>query len=348
MRILLRPFSWLYGIGTALRNFCFDRGLLPSESFKIPIISVGNLVAGGSGKSPHVLLLAKWLKPHYRVAILSRGYGRKTKGFHLVKQGDGSAVSGDEPLQYVHYDPDLLVAVCEDRREGIRRLLQHTPSPQVILLDDAYQHRYVKAGLNLLVTEFDHPFTNDHLLPEGMLREAKKGAERADYIVVSKSPETATKQECDRLRNLIRKYSKAPVYFTYMRYREPVSFSEPSRNITLDKSMAVLLVTGIARPEPLVAYLQGKVANVQHQRFRDHYEFTATDLIRIRDAFNHFKNANTEAILCTTRKDSMRLTGRTDSALEELPFYIIDIEPAFTDGEDDFRNAVLTYVQSNS
>ena len=168
MRILLRPLSWLYGAIVGLRNLCFDKGILPSESFPVAVITVGNLVAGGSGKSPHVLLLAGWLKQAYSVAVLSRGYGRKTSGYREVSFSDSSDEAGDEPLQYLHYHPDIRVAVCENWREGIKRLMQLSSPPQIILLDDAFQHRYVKAGLNILLTDYNHPFTQDHLLPVGM------------------------------------------------------------------------------------------------------------------------------------------------------------------------------------
>jgi tetraacyldisaccharide 4'-kinase len=348
MRILLRPLSWLYGAGVGLRNLLFDAGWLPSESFPVPVITVGNLIAGGSGKSPHVLMLLALLRTNYRVAVLSRGYGRSTTGFRLVSTTDTPEIAGDEPLQYLHYYPETVVAVCEDRRKGIRNLLAIENPPQLILLDDAYQHRYVKAGLNILLTEYSRPFTQDHLLPEGMLRETKSGASRADYILITKSP-FPLPASAALLKSEIAAYSKAPVAFTYMRYREPIPLNPDLSPLALNSSSRIFLVTGIARPEPLLEFLQSKVAVVEHLRFADHHAFSNKDIELIKSGFIRFQQNQPGAVLLTTRKDAMRFVEtRIAGLVRDTPFYVIDIEAVLAEENTNFVNLILKYAQSNS
>ena len=345
MRILLRPFSILYSVITTLRNRLFDSGILPSEVFPVPVINVGNLVAGGSGKSPHVLMLINLLKKDYKVAVLSRGYGRKTKGYRLVTKNETAETCGDEPLQYIHYHPEIKVAVCENRRKGIERLLEDAYQPEVILLDDAYQHRYVKAGMNILLTEYDKPFTDDHLLPEGMLRESRSGAKRADHVIITKSP-FPLPESTEVIRKKLKRYSDAPIGFTYMRYREPVPILHKTQK-SYAGSSSVLLVTGIARPRPLITYLSHQGKNLQHVGFKDHHDFTETDAERIRKEFFELIKSDTSGIIITTRKDAMRLsTPALLPLLNELPLFVIDIEATFALGEAEFKNAVLDYVRT--
>jgi tetraacyldisaccharide 4'-kinase len=341
MRTWLLPFSWLYGLGIGVRNLLFDIGVLPSEKFPIPVICIGNLIAGGSGKSPHVLWLAEVLKSDFKVAILSRGYGRKTKGFRLLSEKDTALTAGDEPLQYLFYLKNVQVAVCEDRREGISRLLSSSDAPQVILLDDAYQHRYVKAGFNVLITEGMNPFTADFLLPAGMLREGRKGAKRADWVVVSKTPADF---DAESLKQAIGNYTKAPISFSYMQYREPIGLLNESAVDLANKD--VFLFTGIARPEPLLSYVKDKANKVHHQRYPDHYQFSVVDLKKMMEDFHLFKEHD-QTILLTTRKDAMRLMEpELKELLKEQPVYVIDIQAAIEDMK--FKEAIVKYVRSNS
>lgn len=345
MRILLRPFSILYSVITTLRNSLFDSGILPSEVYPVPVINVGNLIAGGSGKSPHVLMLISLLKPDYKIAVLSRGYGRKTKGYRLVTRNETADTCGDEPLQYVYYHPDIKVAVCESRREGITRLLEDTYQPDIILLDDAFQHRYVKAGMNILLTEFDNPFTSDFVLPEGMLRESRSGAKRATYILVTKSPFPLPAEKANQLNKNIRRYSDAPTGYTYMRYREPESLNV-NVGKTFSESNSLLIVTGIARPEAMVSYLRKTGKKVHHVRFKDHHEFSDSDFNRIRKEFEVIAHADPTAVIITTRKDAMRLASDINSPISGLPVFVMDIEAVFSLGEQEFKNALLEYVRT--
>jgi tetraacyldisaccharide 4'-kinase len=348
MRSLLRPAGWLYGTVVRIRNFLFDHGILPSERFNLPVISVGNLVTGGTGKSPHVLMLIDLLKSRYNLAVLSRGYGRSTKGFRIVSADDTARQSGDEPLQYKFYHPEITVAVCENRVTGIKNLLSIQNPPEVILLDDAFQHRYVKPGFNILLTEYDRLFTEDHLLPEGNLREARGGASRADLIIVTKSPAESDSSRRHNIQDKIREFSPAKVMFSYMRYRDPVKF-DGNGSVVLDPAVPVFLLTGIANPEKLKSYILSKTKKVGQLSFRDHYQFTLRDIESLRRKFDRFAGENPGAILITTRKDAMRLQkDELLTHLRTLPLFVIDMEAVIAEEFTLFQKILIDYVESNS
>lgn len=344
--MLLKPVAGVYGLGTGLRNFLFDKGILKSKRFDIPVICVGNLSAGGTGKSPHVIMAARELMSSHRVAVLSRGYGRKSKGFHLVVAKDTVDQSGDEPVQYLHYLPELIVAVCESRVEGINRLMQLNHAPDVILLDDAFQHRYVSAGLNILLTDYSRLFYDDYLLPAGNLRESKSGVQRADIIIVSKAPENIPPADEEVIRKRIATYTSAPVYFSVLRYREAISF-KGNDIITLFKK-DVLLFTGIANPSPLKSFLNKLQCNIEEITFPDHHRYTAGDISNLRKKFDMFARKNPGAVLLTTRKDAMRLTSPDIiPLLSGLPLYVQDMTAEIKEPyRNQFFKLLSDYAQS--
>lgn len=337
MRKLLLPLSWVYGFFVALRNLAFDKGWMKAVAFEVPVVVIGNLSAGGTGKSPLVQLLARRLAGESAVAILSRGYGRTTKGFRRVSKMDVSRQCGDEPLQYVHTLEGVTVAVCEDRVEGIRTLLSAAKPPDVILLDDAFQHRYVKPGYAVLLTDFNDLYVTDVLLPAGNLREPAAQAKRADVIVVTKCPPDLSLKEQQNVLTRLNPLPHQMVYFSYIHYREPVLAVDAS--IVSFAQLAdkhLLVVCGIAKPESLLAYLRPKVASLRKMVFPDHHPFSVGDVIRMKSEFEGLSNsAKGNCFLLTTRKDYMRLLNpELQHLLKGLPLLILDIEPAFLPGAE--------------
>ena len=330
MRRLLLPFSWLYGGIIRLRNAAFDAGVLKSTGFEFPVIVVGNLSVGGTGKSPLVMFLAGELSKKYKVAILSRGYGRLTKGYLLLDKSSTARQGGDEPLQYVQALENVRVAVCEDRVEGIRRLKNDFPDIDVVLLDDAFQHRQVKGGLNILLTDFSRPFFRDAMLPAGDLREPVAGKKRAGIIVVTKCPADISPADQTSWREKIKPDHKQSLVFSYIRYREPLPLFEGAKNVAPDRNAAVMMVCGIARPEPLQQHLESIFASVIAKIFPDHYDFSVADVLRLKQEFLKLQQKDPQAVLITTRKDAMRLQqAELKMHLEDLPFFVIDIAPGF-------------------
>ena len=218
LKFLLIPFSWLYGLIISIRNFCYDKNIFRSTSFPLPVINVGNLTMGGTGKTPHIEYLIRLLKEKYRVATLSRGYGRKTQGYMLVSNPSGTAMVGDEPMQYHTKFPEITVSVGEDRVAAIENLIKLQPKPEVILMDDAYQHRAVKPGLNILLMEHDSLLKRNYLLPSGTLREWKRGMKRADIIIISKCPEILVPIERKRLAEQITLLPNQQLFFSFFKY----------------------------------------------------------------------------------------------------------------------------------
>jgi tetraacyldisaccharide 4'-kinase len=300
----------MYGIITLIRNGWFDilwsRG---KGKVKVKTIVVGNLSAGGTGKSPFVKFLwendarIQALKPD-EIAILSRGYGRKTKGFILVEESHSSADVGDEPLMLKFALPESIVAVCENRVQGIRRLCKLYPQLKMVVLDDAYQHRRLQADEYILLTTFDNLFTRDFFLPVGNLREWRTGAKRASKVVVTKSPQNLSPQEKDKIKNEIAAYTKAPVAFACLDYDELECVQGMG-----EIGDSPLLVTGIANPQPLVAYLLQKKIEPTHLKFKDHHHFTASDIDQIVEKMKRHSS------LITTEKDWVRLKSRIPTPL---------------------------------
>ena len=294
LRKILFPFSLLYGVIATLRNYIYDQGWFESKSFDKPVICVGNLSVGGTGKSPMIELLIEFLRKEFRVAVLSRGYKRKTSGYKEVMVDSTSQEVGDEPLQFKQNFPKVTIAVCANRREGIEKLEKKA---DIILLDDAFQHRKVKASTNILLTPFNDLYINDLVLPAGNLREFRSGAKRADIIVVTKCPEGVAYADMQKIQLKLKLQDYQKLYFSKIGYEE--SIYGPSETLSLyylqDKKF--ILVTGIAKPKPLVDFLRRKQFIFTHEKFPDHHEFSASEVKKLK------KNE----IILTTEKDYMRL-----------------------------------------
>ena len=324
--ILLLPLTMWYAIGVAVRNLLFDLGVKRSVSPDVPTIGIGNLRVGGTGKTPHTEYLIRLLAGR-RVALLSRGYGRATQGFVLADDSSTASQIGDEPLMMARKFPQLTVAVCEDRVEGVRRLMELSQKPDVVLLDDVYQHRHIRPALNILLTEYGDPYCNDHILPFDNLREGRKGRRRADIVVVTKCPEHLGVDEQQEMRRKLKLDARQQLFFSHISYSEPVAVYDA---VMADAVEEVVLVTGIAHPEPLVKHLSGKY-RVHHLRFADHHPFGADDCQRIIETYNPLKNSN--AVVFTTEKDAARMRdAEARRHLQSLPLFYIPIEVKLENG----------------
>ena len=310
MRFLLLPFAILYGLGVRLRHFLYDRGWLSSKRYPFPILCVGNLAVGGTGKTPMVEYLVRLLGQE-QVAVLSRGYRRKTRGFVLADDSATAMTLGDEPYQYHRKFPRATVAVCESRQEGIERLLEN-PHFKYIILDDAFQHRKVQAGTNLLLTSYDKLYTQDFLLPVGSLRDIRGRARKAQIIIVTKCPEL-TQAEQEKIIQQLKPLPSQKVYFTSIAYSDRVYSHEDSQALKDFIATPFTLVTGIANPTPLVDFLEKKGASFEHLAYSDHHHFSNRELELLRQ----------KGCILTTEKDYVRLEG----ALPTL--YYLPIETQF-------------------
>lgn len=356
LRLLAWPLSLLYGLAVIIRNKLFDFGFIPqTEINDIALIGVGNLTVGGTGKTPHVEYIVKLLHPKYRVGTLSRGYGRKTIGFHLATKDATTLEIGDEPKQFRHRFPEEIpVAVDGQRVHGVRKMLEKFPSLQVVLLDDVFQHRRIKPGLQIMLTDYGRLFYKDHLLPTGLLREPKSGARRADIIVVTKTPDFFSPLERKRIIKEIKAEPYQRIYFSKIVYGEFIPFANTSaeeqvtKEICFNKQYSVVLLTGIANSHSLEYFLKDKVKDLVPFRFRDHHEFMPADLLRLQEIFKELKNE--KKIVLTTEKDAMRLQkpGLAEY-LGSLPVYYVPIEVAFQDQDAaDFNQQINDYVRPHS
>ncbi len=328
----LYPFALIYGAVAAFRRWMYRRGLRKAYQAPIPTIGVGNLSIGGTGKTPHVEYIIRLLPEHYKIATLSRGYKRKTKGFVLANDIDPQQLSaemiGDEPLQFFTKFPHIKVAVDENRTEGIQQLLQRFPDLQYIILDDCYQHLQVKPDLNILITEYAAPYALDYPLPAGRLREFRSAARYADMVIVSKCPENLTEQQRAEMTELLKLQDNQQLFFTTMRYGELTALNECGKQLQISPQTEVVLLTAIAHPEPMIKYLSEKFNIIHHYRFPDHHYFSAEEIAEIKKTYFSEKNQN--RILVTTEKDSMRLIyGILSKHLETIPLFSLPIEPYF-------------------
>lgn len=329
LRPVLIPFAALYGVGNFLRNKMYDAGWLKSARFHHPIISIGNLSVGGTGKSPHLEYLLSFLLPSFDVATLSRGYGRKTSGLREVIPGNNAEEVGDEPLQFKRKFPYAHVFVGENRMLAIPDILNHYPNNQVILLDDAFQHRAVKAGLSILLTEYNAPFTEDYLLPAGRLREPRSGYERADLIVVTKCPETLNDKDRERLEKAIQPKSYQHLYFSTYVYGMPYHILNASQTFSLADKKEILLLSGIADPSLMEEKLKAMGHTVYLHQFADHHYFDRYDLESVKAAYDSLSPE--KRILLTTEKDAVRLLLHRDwIEAQQLPVYCLPIRVKFT------------------
>jgi tetraacyldisaccharide 4'-kinase len=344
IKILLIPFSLLYGLGIGIRNFAYKYNLLKGVEFNLPIISVGNLTVGGAGKTPHIEYLIRLLKDYIDIATLSRGYGRKTKGFLLVNPNDTAEDVGDEPLQFKRKYPDILVSVSENRTFAIPKLIMEKTDLQAVLLDDAFQHRNIEPGLNILLTEYQYPYTKDFLLPSGRLREWPSAASRADIIIVSKCPNELSESDKQAMIAELEPLSYQKIFFSYYSYLKPYYIFNPVYRAPLNEELNILLISAIARTEYLVEHLEAAVNSVRVLQFEDHHYFTKYDVGQLKRNFELIESKN--KIILTTEKDAMRLELHRSYLLEhKLPVFVLPIEVTFH-GEDgnNFNKIIQQYL----
>ncbi|MCU0472824.1 MAG: tetraacyldisaccharide 4'-kinase [Bacteroidales bacterium] len=351
--ILLYPFSLLYGLVTSIRNFLYNAEILKSQEFSIPLICVGNLTIGGTGKTPHTEYLAELLKRSFSVVILSRGYKRKSSGFMFADANSKVSDIGDEPMQIFRKLPDITVAVDRNRVRGIEKILKEKPETEVIILDDGFQHRKITPGFSILLSDFDRLMIRDHLLPYGNLRESINNMDRADIILVTKSPEKISPIQ---RRLIVKEIHKAPyqnLYFTSITYKDPVPvfgnhLQEATPSFPDDSSSCgIVLVTGIANPKPFYEYLGKSFNEIIHLQFGDHHLFTLNDVNKISDAWASLRSQQKYVI--TTEKDAVRLQEFTNFAEPvKSSFYYIPVGTKFlNDDQDEFDNLIVDYVRKN-
>lgn len=341
---ILFPLALLYSLGMFFRNLLFDLKLLPSVHFSKAVISVGNLSMGGTGKTPHVEYLIRLLSSGFKVATLSRGYGRGSKGFILGSKTSDVRQVGDEPMQFIGKFDNILVAVDENRRRGIGSLISGFPDLDVILLDDAFQHRYVRPGLSILLTPYSMPYSEDHVVPSGRLRESRSGARRADIIIVTKTPKIFSPISRRRITEELRVLPRQQIFFSYISYGEPVPLAGSGETSFPARLVSVLLLTGIADHSLLKEQVQRICSEVEVMKYEDHHRFNEKDVSRIEQRFNSIPTL--KKVIITTEKDAMRLkTNELFPLIEHLPVFYIPIRIEFH-GKDreEFDQRVLGFA----
>ncbi|NOQ92153.1 MAG: tetraacyldisaccharide 4'-kinase [Flavobacteriaceae bacterium] len=341
LRKILYPFALLYGEIVNIRNKAFDKGIFATAKFSIPTIVVGNLNVGGTGKSPQIEYLVRLLQKNYKIAVLSRGYKRKSKGFQLAVKNTTAKQIGDEPMQFHQKFNNIIVAVDTDRVNGINQLKKLKTPPNVILLDDAFQHRKVEAGFNILLTTYHNLYTDDIMLPAGNLREKSNGANRAQIIIVSKCPENLSETEQFKIAQKLKPKLDQTVFFSKIAYHNSVLNDESKIALAELKNYNVLLVTGIANANPLIKFLEKKEIQLKHLKYADHYSFSKSDKENIIFEFDKI-HANKKIIL-TTEKDYVRGFSNIN-----MPIYYLPIRTEFIENGDDFNKLILNYVQQNT
>ena len=333
-RILLFPLSLVYHLITQIRNWLYDENIIKSFNLELPVISLGNLTVGGTGKTPMVEYLIRLLKDQYNIVTLSRGYKRKTKGLIIAADDDSAITLGDEPAQfYSKYGQEIGVAVCEDRIFAIPYILKSRPQTNLILLDDAFQHRQIKPTCNILLTDYYRPFYHDWLLPAGNLREARRNAERADVVIVTKCPPELSNSKYESIKNAIRKYTgkDISVFFTHIHYDEPI----PAFNKHLSIKKNIILVSGIAQPKPLLNYIQHQFHLVQHFVFPDHHYYTSEDIRKIIECYQDY--IKSESSILFTEKDIMRIIKtKLQDILMDYPVFFQPITYKFVQNGSEF------------
>jgi len=331
-KILFWIFSVPFLLVTSIRNFLYNIGVIKSHQFNIPIISIGNLVLGGSGKTPSIEYLVRLLSNNYKVAVLSRGYGRKSTGFILADSNSDAGIIGDESMQYYRKFKNIIISVDSNRVRGINKLIKLNSKPEIVLLDDAYQHRRVKPGMSILLTKFNDLYSEDNIFPLGNLRESKRNANRADVIIVTKCDKNINK---DQKRHIIQKLNigdNQKIYFSSIKYSKMVYDKESSKPLSEFKNIKFTLVTGIADSSHLINYLNDSGYNFNHILFKDHHDFSNSDIIKI-DRNN---------LIITTEKDYVKLFTKITSSLYYLPIEFI------IDNEVDFSKQILDYIQTRN
>lgn len=329
-KYLAAPLSWLYSLGVWVRNLMYDDHILPSKSVGIPTIAIGNLAVGGTGKTPMTEYLVRLLSSDYKVAVLSRGYGRKTKGFRLAQAEETSLTIGDEPMLIHTHFPEVPVAVCADRVQGVKQLQQLFPDLQCIILDDAYQHRKLRAGFYILLTSYDNLYVNDHMLPRGTLRDLPAESTRANAVVVTKCPKKMQPIERRIVSNSLRLATYQQLYYSSIEY------------MPIELSGTPLLIAGIANPEPLLEFLQEQYPNTELLSYADHHRFTKRDIQRI------LRMAEQYDCVVTTEKDYMRMQQTPLVELLGDKLRVASIQTDLGIDQEAFNRQVLLYVSENN
>ena len=335
LRKILFPLAVLYGIITSIRNFLFDKGILKSTSFDIPIIAVGNLSVGGTGKTPQIEYLIRLLSNKYQVATLSRGYKRQSEGFVLADENANAVILGDEPFQFFQKFKNIQVAVDANRTNGIQQLLSQSKKPEIILLDDAFQHRKVKAGFYILLTSYGDLYADDWMLPTGNLRESRSGAKRANIVIVTKCPANLERLEQENIRRKLKLEASQELYFTYIDYDDCIYSQTGKIAVEGIKNEQKLLLAGIAKPAPFFKFLKSN--NDECLTFPDHHHFTETDITTIANKAKEHK-------IITTEKDYVRLKD-TNIAPQ---LYYLPIRSSFINYQNNFDTTILNYVGKSS
>jgi tetraacyldisaccharide 4'-kinase len=331
LRKILFPFAILYGFITSVRNFLFDTGILKSYSFDLPVIAVGNLSVGGTGKTPQIEYLIRLLSDKYKVATLSRGYKRQSEGFVLASSTSDALQLGDEPFQFYQKFATIQVAVDTDRKNGIEQLLSQSNPPEIILLDDAFQHRKVKAGFYIMLTSYGDLYCDDFMLPAGNLRESRSGVQRADIVIVTKCPSDLSSDAQNTLKKQLNLSPNQSLFFTFIAYDDVVYSEKQTLKVEEIKSLNKVLLAGIAKPESFFAHLKQGIDECL--MYPDHHHFSESELQEIK------KKANNK-IIVTTEKDYVRLKG---SILSEQLYYL-PIKSSFLSEGDSFDKNILNYV----
>jgi tetraacyldisaccharide 4'-kinase len=352
--LLLYPFSIIYRLVTDIRNILFDNGILTSEEFNIPVICVGNITVGGTGKTPLTEYLVDLLSKEFNVAVLSRGYKRKSSGFRIADLSSTVREVGDEPLQIFRKYPEIIVAVDKNRRNGIRTILKKYPDTDVIIMDDGFQHRWVKPGFSILITDYSRLITRDYLMPYGKLRENRNNRKRAGLIIVSKMPGETGEQEMTSIAGEVKYNSRQKIFFTSFSYNNliPLFENKNSREFhfpeagSLNNNGAVL-ITGIAVPGSLKQFLEQHFRKIIHLNFPDHYYFRERDIEKIREAWKNLESD--EKILITTEKDAVRLREFTNIEDQlKRALHLIPVKVSFLKNDKkEFDNLIIEYVREN-
>lgn len=349
LRLILLPLSWIVGIGIRFRHLLFNLKILPVKSYAMPVISVGNLSLGGSGKTPHTeYLIRLFVKEKFKLAILSRGYGRKTKGYYKATAESDSLQIGDEPTQYVgKFGKQIAIAVDGNRREGIEKLMSEDENLDVIVMDDAMQHRYVKPGMSILLTDYRKLYPDDYLFPAGHLRDVKSAAKRADIVIVSKTESTLSPIVRKQIRKKLNIAGHQKLYFSYLHYDKLISLHNSEKINNVKKYSVIVLFSGVANSYPLKDHLRYMCRELISLDFPDHHFYTKKDVEFIAKTYEDQFTKN--KVIITTEKDAMRLINSPYlRILKDLPVFYIPIEVKFH-GRDgvEFNNQILKYVREN-
>lgn len=343
IQLLLLPLAFIYELILRLRNHIYDIKLVAPTSFDIPTICVGNLAFGGTGKTPHIEFLIQLLQDNFKIAVLSRGYARKTQGYVFAGENSSALLIGDEPFQIFLGHPEVAVGVCESRVLGIPNLLYDAPETNLILLDDAFQHRQLQCGLNILLTDYERPYYKDFLVPSGYLREYRGAAKRADIIIVSKCKPTLTKQEAELIKKAISPKAHQTVFFSTMAYANPVPVFGSTQ--ILDKNSQILAFSSIAKPESFFNYLKEQFAVVKHKTYPDHHLLNDREIIDLTERFELLEGQD-KAIITTVKDRSKLLSLDLPESFKKLPIYSLSISPQILFEEElSLKKLILAYIE---